>query len=318
MAKLPSNTFMFNYNAKQYDSSTYTFPKAKGQLFDEDLVLNRAPNSFTDDYVYLGNSGAYMGKAYSSTSENPFNRSSSLGNSFTFVCKTSGFTGNMTNIFANRGSNYNYMVRGNIFHSSSPTYLTLNPPAHPQICVVRINSDGTAIRKFVDGEGNTLSSVSASSVSWGSMSNGVGFFAGYTNGNELFTHYFYWMYCSMEALTDEEILQVIKYNEGDLIPFGPDTERLTFSANGGTQSVGLTSENPWTASTTDTWIGISQTTGEGDATISITTPYNGFGNRTGTVLFTDSDSNTAELTVIQSENTYLPIMKLYHNGWRMN
>lgn len=315
MASLPSNTFMFNYNARFYDPATYTFPKTKGQLFDEDLVLNTAPNSYTEDSVVITN-GAYMGKTYSSNADNPFNRSSSLGNSITFISKTSGFTGNMTNIFANRNSNYNYMIRGNIFHTSSATYLTLNPPANPQICVTRINSNGTAERKFVDENGNTLAVTTASTVSWGSINNGVAFFAGYAYGGEHFNATFYWMYCSLETLTDEEVLKVIQWNENPS-SFSISTDSETVTANGSSFNVDIESENPWTASTQSDWITLSSTTGLTDATITVTVAYNQFATRTGTVTFTDGE-NTLTLTVIQQENTLIPIMKIYRNGRRIN
>ena len=314
MAILPSNTFMFNYNAKQYDPTTHSFPKAKGQLLDEDLVLNGTPPSYGEDYVNTGS--LYMGKTYSSNSDNPFNRNSS-NKTFTFICKTSGFTGGSTNIFANRGNNYNYMVRGNMFHTSSSGYLSLNPPSHPQICVIRINSDGSSVRRFVDSNGNTLASVSASSISWGSETNGFAFFAGYSSGGELFAATFYWMYCSLEALTDEQILQVISYNEGNMLSFGTDPETLTFNANEGTETVTLMSESPWTATTNDSWITLSDYTGETGQTLSVSVSYNSFNERTGVVTFTDGE-NTATLTVTQEANTLAPIMKIYRNGRRIN
>lgn len=312
MAKLPSNTFMFNYNAKQYDSSTHTFPKTKGQLFDEDLVLNKAPNSFTDDSVYFGNSGAYTGRT---GAEDPFNRDSS-NNTLTFIYKTSGWTTGDTNIFANRNQYYNWMVRATKFHCSN-TILNLVPNSNPQICVIRINADGSSIRRFVDSNGTTLQSVSASTITWGNISNGFGFFAGYASGNELFNQSFYWMYCSMEALTDEEILQVIQYNEGSLIPFGTDVEELDFNATSGSQTVELTSENSWTATTNDSWITLSDYTGETDQTITVSVAYNQFDDRMGSVVFTDGE-NTATLTVIQSANTLAPIIKMFRNGRRIN
>jgi len=210
---LPSKSFMFNYNAKEYNSSTITFPRTEGQLFDEDLILNTAPSSYESDNVYFGLSGAYMGKDYSSAADNPFNRSSS-NTTFTFVYKTSDFTSSDTNIFANRSGNYNYMVRGNMFHTSQSGFLSLTPDMNPQIVVVRVYEDGSAERKVIDSEGSVLQTVSASSISWGEASEGIAFFAGYAYyGSELFQDRFYWMYCSLETLTDTEIQQVIDYNE---------------------------------------------------------------------------------------------------------
>lgn len=316
MAKLPSNTFMFNYNARFYDPATYTFAKTKGQLFDEDLVLNKAPTSYGEDNVNFGNSGAYMSKTYSSNAENPFNRSSSLGNSFTFICKTSGFTGNMTNIFANRYNNYNYMVRGNIFHTSSSTYLTVNPPTHPVICVLRVNENGSSIRKFVDENGNVISgaSVSASSISWGSINNGVGFFAGFANGGEYFNATFYWMYCSLEPLTDEEILKVIQYNENP-VSFSIDPDNITFGYDSGSTTVNISAEAGWTASTSNSWITLSETEGLGDTaiTVSVSDNYNNSANRIGTVSFTDGEE-VLTLSIAQKADTRIILKNIYRSG----
>lgn len=315
MASLPSNTFMFNYNAKQYDSSTHTFPKTEGQLFDEDLVLNTAPSSYSDDYVDFGSSFAYMGKEYSSTSANPFNRTSNTN--FTFIYKTSGFTdADGSNLFANRNTDYNYMVRSNVFHTSSGSFLQLVPNTNPQICVIRVYANGRSERKFVDSNGTVLQSVSASSISWGSVSDGIAFFAGYASGSESFTQKFYWMYCSMEALTDEEILKVIQYNEGNLIDFGPDVEELNFNANRGSETIELASEGSWSA-TSDSWITLSQNSGTTGGTITVSVAYNQFDDRMGSVVFTDGE-DTATLTVNQSGNTLAPIMKLLRGDRRLN
>ena len=186
MASLPSNTFMFNYNAREYVVATRTFPKTQGQLFDEDLVLNTTPNAVYEDYVHFGRSSAYMPKSYNTTSENPFNRNSS-NNSFTFIYKTSGFTSSNTNLFANRGSSHNYMVRGSMFHTNESGFLNMTPNTYPEICLIRIYADGTSERKFLASDGTVLQSVSRASISWGNASNAVGFFSGYGNqGAELF------------------------------------------------------------------------------------------------------------------------------------
>ena len=212
MPSLPSNTFMFNYNARQYDSSTYTFPKTTGQLFDVDLTLNGEPYTYTDEYVDFNGKSLYMGYLYNSNAENPFNRASSAS-SFTFIYKTSGFTSSSNNLFCNRNTNYNYMIRGNSMHTAASNYLSLTPSSSPEICVIRVNSNGTSERKFVDSNGNTLQVTTGATINWGQLNNGIGFFAGYATGGEYFQNRFYWMYCSMETLTDAEVLQVIQYNE---------------------------------------------------------------------------------------------------------
>ena len=256
MASLPSNTFMFNYNAREYNSSTRTFPKTQGQLFDQDIVLSGTPSGYNDVSVLFG-SNAYMGKQYSNAASNPFNRDAS-NSTFTFIYKTSGFTDGGTNLFGNRDDNYNYMVRGNMFHTQDSGFLSLTPSSSPQIVVIRIQANGHSERKVVDVSGNTIQSTSASSINWGGVSRGFAFFAGYRNGGEKFQNRFYWMYCSLEALTDNEIKKVIAYNER-LSTFEPDTTALTGDYRATAFTVNLTAnENTtWSATTIPSWVTVS-------------------------------------------------------------
>lgn len=320
MASLPSNTFMFNYNAREYDSSTRTFPKTEGQLFDEDLVLSTNPTSFGEDYVYFANSKAYMGKTYNSTSANPFNRDSSH-NSFTLIYKTSGETGN-ENIVANRAGGYNYMARATIFHTRQSSFLSLTANTNPHICLVRIYADGKSERKFLDSSGNVLQSTSASSISWGSASNAFGFFSGYGNqGAEYFTAYFYWMYCSLETLTDAEVLQVIRYNENSGPTFEVDTTAITATYSVATSSVTLTTEEDmdWTASTLNNWITVSPASGTGSATITISLSKNtAYTQRVGTVTVTNGE-DVIEIVCTQEKHPLLvPKNNIYRGGSIIN
>ena len=311
---------MFNYNAREYDSSTRTFPKTPGQLFDEDLVLYGNPASFDEESVLFPSGGnVYMGKNYFSISENPFNRNLT-NSSFTFIYKTSGFTDDSTNIFANRDiSNYNYMVRGNMFHTSTSVFLTLTPSASPQIVFIRIYPDGTSERKVVDENGNVLQSVSAQTISWGSQTDGIAFFAGYSNGNEWFIKRFYWMYCSLETLTDEEILKVIKYNE-ETTTFALDSTGHSFTYEGGTATANLTADLDWSVTSSPSWVTVSPSSGEsGTTAITFTIKKNNFSSRTGTVVFTDDEGNEAEYTIEQGgTGGLLPYNKIYRNGRRVN
>lgn len=319
MASLPSNTFMFNYNAKEYNSSTYTFPKTPGQQFDEDLVLNGNPGTFDGESVNFTNS-RYWGKLYTSTAYNPFNRSSS-NTTFTFVYKTSGFTQGNQNLFANRGSDHQYMVRGNMFHTSQSGFLRLTPSTNPQIVFVRIQANGQSERKVVDANGNVLQSVSASSITWGGASNAIVFFSGYgTQGNEYFRDRFYWMYCSLEALTDAEIKRVIAYNENTSI-FETDITAITASYNSTTCAVTLTTEEDmaWTASTTNNWISISPSQGTGSSVFIVTVAKNtAYTGRNGLVTVTNGE-DTIEITVAQEKYPLLlPKNNIYRGGNRIN
>lgn len=320
MASLPSNTFMFNYNAREYNSSTRTFPKTQGQLFDEDLVLtNGSPRAVYEDHLDMTNGSAFMGKQYSTAASNPFNRNSS-NNSFTFIYKTSGFTSGSNNLFGNRDDNYNYMVRGNMFHTQQSGFLNLTPSTYPEICLIRIYADGKSERKFLDSSGNVLKSTSASTISWGGVSKGFAFFAGYRDGGEKFNSTFYWMYCSLETLTDAEVKKVIAYNE-NTTTFETDITAITASYNSTTCAVTLTTEEDteWTASTTNSWISISPSQGTGSSVFIVTVAKNtAYAGRNGLVTVTNGE-DTIEITVGQEKYPLLvPKNNIYRGGNRIN
>jgi hypothetical protein len=301
MASLPSNTFMFNYNAREYNSSTYTFPKTPGQQFDEDLVLNGNPGTFNGESVVFTHN-KNMVRDYGSANNNPFNRSSS-NTTFTFVYKTSDFTEGNVNLFANRSTDtYNYMVRGNVFHTSQSDFLGLTPSTNPQIVFIRIQANGQSERKVVDTNGNVLQSVSASSISWGNSTKGCAFFAGSTVGTESFNDRFYWMYCSFEALTDAEIKKVIAYNE-NTSTFETDITAIAATYSSTTCAVTLTADEDmaWTASTSNDWITLSTTGGTGSSVFTVSVAANkAYAARNGLVTITNGE-DVIEITVEQAK-----------------
>ena len=311
---------MFNYNAREYDSLNRTFPKTEGQLFNEDLVLNVRPYAVNEDYVdFANNDNAVKQKQYGG-GVNPFNRDSS-NKSFTFIYKTSGFTSASENLFANRGSGYNYMVRGNMFHTSQSGFLELEPNTHPQICLIRIYSDGKSERKFLDSNGTVLQSTSASNISYGSASDAIGFFVGYgTSNTERFTGRFYWMYCSLETLTDAEVKKVIAYNE-NTTTFETDVTAITASYNSTTSAVTLTAEEgmAWTASTSNDWITLSTTGGTGSSVFTVSLSKNtAYTQRIGTVTLTDGE-DIIEITVTQEKYPlFVPKNNIYREGRLVN
>ena len=316
---LPSNTFLFNYNAKQFDTATNTFPKTQGQLFDHDLVLNNAISKPADDYVVF-NTNSYMGYTFANSSSNPFNVTSSNKN-FTFIYKTSGFTSDDTNILANRRNDF--MMRGNraIFGTEYCVY-TVN--YNPQIVVIRVDSNGICSRNVVDVDGNVLQ-TSSTTITFRNNVDGIGFFAGFAQGGEYFRKTFYWMYCSRETLSDDEVLKVIQYNEGNL-EFSIEPESVDFSYSGGSSAITVTSASNWSASTNDTWINVNPSSGTSAVTsTTVTVSENkNFSARTGTVTFTDGE-NSVNLSVNQEKspnkvflkNLYRedkPIRMLIRNG----
>lgn len=208
-SSLPDVPFWFNYNAKQYDATTGIFPKADGQIFDHDLVLVTPCSPQTDGKVVIG-TGNYMNWATTSATENIFNRQS--GDEFTFIYKakcTGGNDGN--NFFGNRGSvMHNYMVREDVFHTRNSNTLQLHPSQYPCTQYIVVQSDDSAVRKIIETE----QEVSTNNISWNGLNpDGVCFFGQYSYGTNAWTGDFYWMYAAPSALTDEEIQEVIDYNE---------------------------------------------------------------------------------------------------------
>ena len=312
---------MFNYNAREYNSSTKTLPKTEGQIFNENIILRPgSPRAVYEDHLDMTNGSVYMGKQYSTNAKNPFNRNSS-NNSFTFIYKTSGFTSGSNNLFGNRDNNYNYMVRGSMFHTSQSGFLTLYPGSYPEICLIRIYADGKSERKFLDSSGNVLKSTSASSISWGGASNGVGFFAGYRDGGERFNATFYWMYCSLETLTDEEVKKVIAYNE-NTTTFETDITAITASYNSTTCAVTVTAEEDvsWTASTLNNWISISPSQGTGSSVFVVTINKNtAYASRTGLITITSNEGDEIEIDVSQEKYPlFIPKNNIYRGGNRIN
>ena len=175
--------------------------------------------------------------------------------------------------------------------------------------------------KQINPNDNQTITNTTSNISWGSPSNIITFFAsswGNTNNfYEHFTNKFYWMYCSNECLTDDEIQQVIEYNE-NLGSFGINPESMSFDYTGGTSALTITSEESWAASIGNDWLTLSSTSGTGDSTINITAQLNKGQERTGYVNVTDG-SNTLVCTISQKNYPIIvPYNNLYINGNRIN
>ena len=195
--------YMFNYNAKEFNASTHTFPKKSGQLFDEDLVLVNTVSEIYDDYVRIYNN--YMLKSYASTASNPFNRGNGQPTDFTFIYKAN-FLGGGT-IVGNRGGNYNWMVRRGSFNNRSAS-MAFEPSQQPCTIIITVDSSGNGLRKCIE-----TNQSASETITFGSMSNAIGFFSDRGDMTaELFNGNFYWMFCANRKLTDAEIQTVIDYN----------------------------------------------------------------------------------------------------------
>jgi hypothetical protein len=220
---LPDVPFVLNYNAKQYDATTYTIAMTDGQLNDTDAVAYNNPNNIvdhsSDGYITISNSSMRIRKENQDISL--FNRSSnSTSSDLTIVCKAKSTSGE--NIITNRDSNYNWMYRLKTsgilrFHGVSETGSISWNTSNPDIMSVRTYYDNGTKLKYNNWTQNT--STTPISFTYGSTngdtSKAGALFVGYSwsNTSEQWSGDFYWVYMAQANLTDEQIQQVIDYNE---------------------------------------------------------------------------------------------------------
>ena len=212
---LPDVPFSVNYNAATYNASTKTFPRTYGQLVDVDAVISGSPSiTVHDRYITYSSSGSYDG-AFISGYQQYFNRTSS-NPTLTIVAKAKTSSDSYCHLFANRYSAYNWMFRvrtsSMTLHGNSETGNIALISSAANIMSARVNSSS----QVYYNNWTLGTSTSPQSFSYGSTNNmKVGMFngyAGYSSG-EYFAGDFYWIYISQTELTDEQIQQVIDYNE---------------------------------------------------------------------------------------------------------
>ena len=205
-ATLPNVPFTVNYNAKNYDASTSTFAKTEGQLANTDVTVSGTLTAH-DGYVTVSRGSRGIISGY----DDYFNRTNSTPN-LTIISKQRT-EGQNCHMFANRSSNYNWMYRP--YSSELTLHGTyeqggLTVTTQPVIESVRVYSDrSVTYNNYTDNTSST-----ASDFNYGSTNGSVALFAGYTNGDtEWFVGDFYWIYMSQSTLTDEQVQEVINYNE---------------------------------------------------------------------------------------------------------
>lgn len=213
--QLPDVAFIFNYNAKNYSNGV--IPTADGSIFGEDLIFNTVDGLDVYDDHLIFNGNCSFGKIYDSISENPLNRN--YGEPLTIIAKVRNLTNNELHLLANRSSDYNWMFRiyDTAWLHTSEGFMSNCPnvpldSSQPNIVAIRCLTDGTGYGyNYTTGEqGETKE------VNYGGQSDGFAIFRGYTDseaGEYFIDGEFYWLYVSTEQLTDEQIQQVINYNE---------------------------------------------------------------------------------------------------------
>ena len=208
-ATLPDVPFTVNYNSAKYDASTQTFAKTNGQLADTDVTISGGTLTAHDSYVTVASGSRGVINGYGDY----FNRTNSTPN-LTIISKQRT-EGDNCHMFANRvSSSFNWMYRP---YSDKLTLHgdweqgEVSVTTQPVIESVRIDSNRLATyNNYTDNISNTKSNFSYSS----SINGSVALFAGYTDiSGEWFVGDFYWVYMSQTTLTDEQVQQVINYNE---------------------------------------------------------------------------------------------------------
>lgn len=222
---LPDVPFMFNYNARDYVDGV--IPNADGALFNYNMVLNN-PNVvvYNGDYIAV-NGKSYFQYQYPSINENPFNCGSS-NSQMTIIAKVrTNREDGQIHLFANRsdtggyGGTYNWMLRiggscdvawlhTSDYNNCSNTVRVPITYDQPNIFAIRLLSDNKGY-----GQNYTLNEVDEvrdAGFTDYSYSSRIAILNGSYSGENFFGD-FYWLYCSKEQLTDEQIQQVIEYNE---------------------------------------------------------------------------------------------------------
>ena len=208
-ATLPNVPFTVNYNAKNYNSTTKALLKTSGQLADVDAVVTAGTPTVNDGYLTIA-SGT---RATISGYQNYFNRDNNNPN-LTIISKQNT-NGNYCHMFANRDSNYNWMYRcysNKLTLHGSGEQGSVAVTTQPVIESVRVNSSRLATyNNYTNNTSSTYSNFKYGSTN----STATALFAGYAStSGEWFVGDFYWVYMCQSTLTDEQVQQVIDYNEG--------------------------------------------------------------------------------------------------------
>jgi hypothetical protein len=207
--------FMFNYNAKDFSPETLTLRNTPGALWENDLVLNGTGFTVEGSHLRI-EPGTYASFNFPSSGANPFNRSGQ--DKLTLIAKVKGESATDYSVFSCRSasSGYCYMFREGsagtdcfYLHDTRPygaaTSLTVR--SLPNIVGVRAEKGTVRLYSFTDNTKGT-----PQNVSWGQYSDAISLFYGGCEG-EFWAGDFYWIFLSLDALTDDEIAQVIDYNE---------------------------------------------------------------------------------------------------------
>ena len=202
-----------------------------------------------------------------------------------------GFVGSSVDYDITMGNGwvYNNLTNSYLYQGSTSTY--------NHNCSIRVDVGGQKVKLLQIKNGGIV--VFDAFAALDNSNNVTGLFD--TVSDMMFTN-------SSLNLTYGEIINTIEISP----------ENISFDYIGGTSALTITTDNGWTASTNDSWLTLSSTSGTGNSTINITAQLNKGQDRTGYIIIGD-DSNTSVCTISQkSYPIIVPYNNLYINGNRIN
>lgn len=228
---LPLPTCVCNYNAVNYSNgewaeSNINSIERRTIIFDNSLKLATSLLSDTSGtYLYKSSTSdrTYTRLTYNSVGDNPFNilqNSNDYPFTFTFVCK-----GRMT--FSNRGTNTsgwskfnNFIKIGlNVFAFGTPIECMENKPGtvrnniYDDIICLRLENNMLSVWNVTTNEKSTPIQFSKNVPSTTDrLSNSMNIFSTNPSTKEGTATYCYWWFYSQDVKTDNEVMQVVNYN----------------------------------------------------------------------------------------------------------
>lgn len=208
---LPNN-FVFNFNVKHYDPITNTIPNEENGTYNYAAELQFTPvindgclTVQSGNYILLKNTSSYLKR--------------DSGNRALTVVSKARATGTDGSLLANRdNSGYNWMYRQytnklTMHGTSEFGSVDIKDNSKPSILSATL-SNNDVIVNYNNYTENTNKQANFSGYGSGSPTK-ASLFKGFAdiNTEEKWTGDFYWIFVATRVLSDEEISQVIMYNE---------------------------------------------------------------------------------------------------------
>ena len=212
--RLPAD-FVFNFNARDYNPQTRTIPAENGALETNAFILGADPVAVgTDSLTIDSYNNNSMIAATSTGKYGLYSIDGTNNRTATWIFKYSrSGDGDNCHFLSNRESDYNWMVRpyGDMIKLHDSAEENGCPVStYPCTAVIRIADDGTTtIQNLTDATACT-----PYTFNYGRTNATPMFFSGYySDRGEWFQGIFYWCFFANRCLTDDEVTQVIDYNE---------------------------------------------------------------------------------------------------------